>query len=66
MLGGGAGRELEQSDLPRVFLTDAGLDLINRMVSAHLENERMLLSNLSGDEQATLRELLQRLTAAFE
>ncbi|MEB3369999.1 hypothetical protein [Saccharopolyspora mangrovi] len=35
----------------RSTLTDAGLDLINRMVSAHLENERMLLSNLSGDER---------------
>ncbi|MEU6264588.1 hypothetical protein [Saccharopolyspora shandongensis] len=47
-------------------MTDADLNLINRMVSAHLENERMLLANLPGDEQATPRELLQRPTAAFE
>ena len=44
-----------------IELTPKGLELIDRVTPAHLENERNLIASLSGAEQATLIELLRKL-----
>jgi DNA-binding MarR family transcriptional regulator len=44
-----------------IALTPAGLEMIDRVTAAHLENERELISALGPDEQETLKELLRRL-----
>ncbi|WP_326837503.1 MarR family transcriptional regulator [Amycolatopsis rhabdoformis] len=49
-----------------ITLTPEGLDLVNRIVPAHLENERQMLSTLSGSEQDTLETLLKKLAADHE
>jgi DNA-binding MarR family transcriptional regulator len=49
-----------------VQLTDAGLELVNRAVEAHIANEWRLLAALSAEEQAQVRELLRCLLTSFE
>ncbi|MBB5019522.1 DNA-binding MarR family transcriptional regulator [Chitinivorax tropicus] len=44
-----------------VQLTDEGLDLINRAVEAHVENERRILAGLSSDEAVELNQCLSKL-----
>lgn len=44
-----------------VSLTDAGLELMNRMLPRHVENEAKMLAALSREEQAILGELLGKL-----
>jgi DNA-binding MarR family transcriptional regulator len=44
-----------------ITLTDAGLELHDRAITAHLDNERDLLSGLTGAERAQLAALLRRL-----
>ncbi|MCC5884381.1 MAG: MarR family transcriptional regulator [Halomonas sp.] len=44
-----------------VSLTEEGLELMNRMVPLHVENEAKMLAGLSRDEQRTLNELLGKL-----
>ncbi|KAA0011819.1 MarR family transcriptional regulator [Billgrantia pellis] len=44
-----------------VSLTDEGLELMNRMLPRHVENEAKMLAALSREEQATLGELLGKL-----
>jgi DNA-binding MarR family transcriptional regulator len=50
----------------RVALTPAGRALFERVVPAHLENERRLLAALSSQEREQLARLLQTLLVAFE
>ncbi|MCI0509074.1 MarR family transcriptional regulator [Chromohalobacter marismortui] len=49
-----------------VSLTDAGLEMINRIVPLHVENEAVALSGLTTDEQNTLNELLRKLIDGVE
>ena len=49
-----------------VQLTDAGLELINRAVEVHVENEKKILSAMSVDELAVLDESLVKLLAILE
>ncbi len=46
-----------------VALSDKGLELIDRAVEAHLENEHRLLSGLSAEEKQQLNALLAKLLA---
>ncbi len=49
-----------------VALTDAGFDLIDRIIGPHVDNERALLAPLSPAEQKTLDGLLVRLLAGLD
>jgi DNA-binding MarR family transcriptional regulator len=49
-----------------ISLTDRGRELFERVVPAHLANERRLLSALSEDELQTLAGLLRKLLVEFE
>lgn len=49
-----------------ITLTDRGRELFERVVPAHLANERRLLSALTDDECRTLTALLRRLLVEFE
>jgi DNA-binding MarR family transcriptional regulator len=49
-----------------VRLTPTGLRLIDQIAQQHMENERRLLSQLTGPEQETLESLLRRLLSSFE
>jgi len=49
-----------------VGLTAAGLALIERVVEAHVANQRQIVSGLSEQEQAQLAELLNRLLVTQE
>lgn len=44
-----------------VVLTDAGRELIDQAVVAHVDNEKRILSSLSRDEQRQLNALLKKL-----
>ena len=44
-----------------VALTPSGLELIEKLVLLHVDNERAMLSALSGDEQRQLDQLLAKL-----
>jgi len=44
-----------------VGLTDSGKALIDKMLAAHVENERAILAPLTLDEQKTLNNLLRKL-----
>ena len=46
-----------------VALSDRGLELIDRAVEAHLENEHRVLSGLNADEKQQLNTLLAKLLA---
>ena len=48
-----------------VALSDKGLELIDRAVPAHLENEHRVLSGLSAEEQQQLNALLAKLLATI-
>jgi DNA-binding MarR family transcriptional regulator len=50
----------------RISLTTRGRELFERVVPAHLANERRLLSALDDDEQASLATLLRKLLVEFE
>ena len=47
-----------------VALTDAGKELVERVLPAHLETEHAMTATLSPEEQTLLADLLQRLTQA--
>lgn len=49
-----------------VSLTEQGARLFDEVAPAHLHNEQVLLSALTGDEQAQLADLLRRLLVGFE
>lgn len=49
-----------------VHLTDAGIELIDRAVEAHVENERQILSGLRAPELNRLNEGLKSLLAVLE
>ena len=49
-----------------IALTERGEDLVERVIPAHLENERRLLSALSAAEQEQLAGLLRKLLVEFE
>jgi len=49
-----------------VQLTSEGVQLVNRAVEAHIENERRLLTTLSAEERVQLRDALRRLLGSFE
>lgn len=49
-----------------VSLTDKGLEMMDRLVPLHVENEARLLSALSRDEQETLGRLLGKLLDGLE
>jgi DNA-binding MarR family transcriptional regulator len=49
-----------------VELTAEGLDLVDRVASDHLANERALLAPLSAEEQETLAALLRTLLQGLE
>lgn len=49
-----------------VQLTDAGLELINRAVEVHVENEKKILSVMSSADLALLSESLVKLLAILE
>ena len=48
----------------QVQLTDSGLELINRAVVAHVENENRMLTALTDTEQQQLADLLKKLLLA--
>jgi DNA-binding MarR family transcriptional regulator len=50
----------------RITLTDAGLELVNRIVPAHVDNELKLISSLSPEEQEGLAALLRKLSMDLE
>ncbi|MBR8743276.1 MarR family winged helix-turn-helix transcriptional regulator [Nocardiopsis sp. MG754419] len=56
-------REVDPDHRRRVLvgLTDAGLALVDRVVTEHVANEARLLSGLTGDEQEQFVALLRRL-----
>jgi len=56
--------ELKRNTL--IALTDAGRELFERVVPAHLGNERRLLSALSAEEEEVLAALLRKLLVEFE
>ncbi len=56
----------ENKRVRRITLTAEGLDLVNRIVPAYLENEWKLLSALSENEQSTLAVLLKKLSSDYE
>jgi len=49
-----------------ITLTERGRELFERVVPAHLANERRLLAALSNDEQQILASLLRKLLVEFE
>lgn len=49
-----------------VSLTEQGLEMMNRLVPLHVENEARLLSTLSREEQETLSRLLGKLLDGLE
>jgi DNA-binding MarR family transcriptional regulator len=49
-----------------IVLTEKGRALFERIVPAHLENERRLLTALDDDEQALLATLLRKLLVGYE
>jgi DNA-binding MarR family transcriptional regulator len=49
-----------------ISLTDRGRDLFERVVPAHLANERRLLAALTAEEQEALASLLRKLLVEFE
>ena len=61
-------RQVSASDARsrEVALTPAGLELIDRLVEAHVANEWRLLAGLSPDEQRLLAGLLERWALALE
>jgi DNA-binding MarR family transcriptional regulator len=48
-----------------ITLTDAGRELIDSVTAAHLANEAQLIAALDAGEQATLADLLRKLTLAL-
>ena len=56
--------ELRRNSL--ITLTERGRELFERVVPAHLENERRMLAALDAEEQATLAGLLRKLLVEFE
>lgn len=49
-----------------IQLTDKGFDLINDAVTAHVENEHRILSDLTDREKEALSDLLRKLLLSFE
>jgi DNA-binding MarR family transcriptional regulator len=49
-----------------ITLTEHGREVVERVVPAHLANERRLLAALSGDEHRALASLLRKLLVEFE
>ncbi|HHR5877722.1 MarR family winged helix-turn-helix transcriptional regulator [Providencia alcalifaciens] len=49
-----------------VSLTEEGLELINRVVTAHTENQSRLVASLSHDEQQALNQLLRTFLNTLE
>lgn len=49
-----------------IQLTDKGLNLIDEAVTAHVENEHRILSDLSQQEKEALSDLLRKLLLSFE
>lgn len=49
----------------QVQLTEVGLELINRILPLHIENEKQALSALSAQEQDLLNSLLGKLTVGL-
>jgi DNA-binding MarR family transcriptional regulator len=47
-----------------ITLTGTGRELVDHLVVGHLENERRMLSSLSGSEQAQLADLLRKILLA--
>ncbi len=47
-------------------MTPAGAAATDRLIEAHLANQRRLVEGLPGDERAQLAELLGRLTGVLE
>jgi DNA-binding MarR family transcriptional regulator len=50
----------------QIALTDSGLDLIERAVAAHIQNEHRILSVLTPSERETLVQLLRKFLLSFE
>ena len=50
----------------RVMLSPRGRELVERIIPAHLDNERRMLAALSDSERDTLADLLRRLLVEFE
>ncbi|GLW97001.1 MarR family transcriptional regulator [Microtetraspora sp. NBRC 16547] len=49
-----------------ITLTDEGIALTDELIAVHLDNQRRLLAGLSGDEQAQLASLLERLSSTLD
>lgn len=50
----------------KVYLTEAGIELTDALVTNHVANLHRLMSPLTEKEQAQLASLLQKLTVSFE
>ena len=50
----------------RIRLTDAGFDLVNRLMGHHIANERRLVSGLSERDRAQLAAILRRWGQSLE
>ncbi|MGW7312010.1 MarR family winged helix-turn-helix transcriptional regulator [Streptomyces sp. NPDC054854] len=57
------GRSVTESDSRGrlITLTDEGVELTDELIAVHLDNQRLLLSGLSANEQTRLAGLLERL-----
>ncbi len=60
------GRDPEDRRGTIVSLTEAGLALIDRIISLHVENQERVLSALSGDERRELARLLGKVLAGLD
>jgi len=49
-----------------VRLTPAGVELVDRILPLHMDNERRLIAALSSDDRAALERILRRLLGALE
>ncbi|MBB6439513.1 MarR family winged helix-turn-helix transcriptional regulator [Streptomyces candidus] len=48
-----------------ITLTAEGVELTDKLIAVHLENQRLLLSGLGADEQTQLADLLERLASTL-
>ncbi|CAM5660563.1 hypothetical protein SALBM311S_09881 [Streptomyces alboniger] len=48
-----------------ITLTAEGVELTDELIAVHLDDQRLLLSGLSADEQTRLADLLERLASTL-
>jgi DNA-binding MarR family transcriptional regulator len=66
--GGWVTRSVDEADSRgrRIALTEAGIRLVDELIAVHLEHQRRLIEDLSGEEREELAGLLAKLAAAAD